>query len=51
MRATEITDYFGHEPTLEDAQQMANHSSPRAAKPYDRRNEEASLGKYANVGI
>ena len=43
MRATGITDYLKHEGTLENAQQMANHSSPRTTKLYDRRNEEASL--------
>jgi len=51
MRATGITDYFRHEGTLENAQQMANHSSPRTTKLYDRRNEEASLDEYAKVGI
>ena len=51
MRATGITDYFNHEGTLENAQQMANHSSPRTTKLYDRRNEEASLDEHAKVGI
>jgi len=51
MRATGITDCFKHEGTLENAQQMANHSSPRTTKLYDRRNEEASLDEYAKVGI
>jgi len=51
MRATGITDYLKHEGTLENAQQMANHSSPRTTKLYDRRNEEASLDEYAKVGI
>jgi hypothetical protein len=51
LRATGITDYLKHEGTLENAQQMANHSSPRTTKLYDRRNEEASLDEYAKVGI
>ena len=51
MRATGITDYLKHEGTLENAQAMANHSSPRTTKLYDRRNEEASLDEYAKVGI
>ena len=51
MRATGITDYLKHEGTLENAQQMANDSSPRTTKLYDRRNEEASLDEYAKVGI
>lgn len=37
--------------TLEKAQAMANHSSPRTTKLYDRRNNEASLDDYELVGI
>jgi integrase len=51
MRATGITDYLKHDGTLENAQQMANHSSPRTTRLYDRRNDEASLDEYAKVGI
>jgi site-specific recombinase XerD len=51
LRATGITDYLKHNGTLENAQQMANHSSPRTTKLYDRRNEEASLDEYEKVGI
>jgi site-specific recombinase XerD len=51
LRATGMTDYLKHGGTLENAQQMANHSSPRTTKLYDRRNEEASLDEYAKVGI
>ena len=40
----------GPERNLHDAQQMANHSSPRVTKLYDRRTEEASLDEYAKVG-
>ena len=36
LRATGITDYLKNSGTLEYAQQMANHSSPRATKLYDR---------------
>lgn len=36
---------------LEKAQAMANHSSPRTTKLYDRRNDEASLDEYEKVGI
>ena len=51
LRATGITDYLKHNGTLEHAQAMANHSSPRTTKLYDRRNEKASLDEYAKVGI
>ena len=40
--------YLGY---LENAQQMANHSSPRTTKLYDRRNDETSLDEYEKVGI
>jgi hypothetical protein len=39
------------EPTLEHAQAMANHSSPRTTKLYDRRGDEVSLDEYQRVGI
>jgi hypothetical protein len=50
-RATGITDYLKSDGTLEHAQAMANHSSPRTTKLYDRRNDEASLDEYEKVGI
>jgi integrase len=40
LRATGITDYLKHDGTLENAQQMANHSSPphhEALRPAQRR--------------
>jgi site-specific recombinase XerD len=51
LRATGITDYLKSAGTLENAQQMANHSSPRTTKLYDRRNDETSLDEYEKVGI
>ncbi len=51
LRATGITDYLKSNGTLEKAQQMANHSSPRTTKLYDRREDEASLDEYEKVGI
>jgi len=51
MRATGITDYLKSKGTLEYAQQMANHSSPRTTKLYDRREDDASLDEYEKVGI
>ena len=51
LRATGITDYLRSNGTLEHAQTMANHSSPRTTKLYDRRNDETSLDEYEKVGI
>jgi integrase len=51
LRATGVTDYLKSGGTLEKAQTMANHSSPRTTKLYDRRNDEASLDEYEKVGI
>src|SRR5437867_1290745 len=43
LRATGITDYLKSDGTRENAQAMANHSSPRTTKLYDRRSDETSL--------
>ncbi len=51
LRATGITDYLKNQGTLENAQQMANHSSPRTTKLYDRRSDETSPDEYEKVGI
>jgi len=51
LRATGITDYLKNNGTLEHAQAMANHSSPRTTKLYDRRADELSLDEYERVGI
>jgi site-specific recombinase XerD len=51
LRATGITDYLKHGGTLEHAQQMANHSSPRTTKLYDRRADEVSLEEYEKIRI
>ena len=51
LRATGITDYLKSSGTLEHAQAMANHSSPRTTKLYDRRGDELSLDEYERVGI
>jgi site-specific recombinase XerD len=50
-RATGVTDYLKSGGTLEKAQGMANHSSPRTIKLYDRRNDETSLDEYERVGF
>jgi len=36
---------------LENAQQMANHSSPSTTKLYDRRNDQLTLDEYERIGI
>jgi len=46
--ATGLHDLAG---TLEHAQAMANHSSPRTTKLYDRRADEVSLDEYERVAI
>jgi site-specific recombinase XerD len=51
MRATGITAYLKSDGTLEQAQQMANHSSPRTTKLYDRRGEEITLDEYEKIRI
>lgn len=51
LRATGITDYLKNNGTLEHAQAMANHSSPRTTKLYDRRDDELTLAEYEKVGI
>ena len=37
--------------TLEHAQQIANHSSPRTTKLYDRRQDEISLDEVEKIAI
>jgi site-specific recombinase XerD len=51
MRATGITDCLKSDGTLEHAQTMAAHSSPRTTKLYDRRNDETALDEYEKVRI
>ncbi len=51
LRATGITDYLTNSGTLEHVQQMANHSSPRTTKLYDRRHDEVAIEEYERVGI
>jgi len=51
MRATGIADSLKSDGTLERAQTMAAHSSPRTTKLYDRRNGETALDEYEKVRI
>ena len=49
FRATGITAYLKNKGTLEAAQHIANHESPRTTKLYDRRDEEISLDEVEKI--
>ena len=51
FRATGITAYLKNKGTLETAQHIANHESPRTTKLYDRRQDEISLDEVEKIGI
>jgi site-specific recombinase XerD len=51
FRATGITAYLKNGGTLEMAQHIANHESPRTTKLYDRRKEEISLDEVERIAI
>lgn len=51
FRGTGITEYLKNGGKLEVAQQMANHSSARTTKLYDRRDDELSLDEIERIGI
>jgi integrase len=51
FRATGITAYLKNGGTLEHAQQIANHASPRTTKLYDRRADEISLDEVEKISI
>jgi site-specific recombinase XerD len=51
FRATGITAYLKNKGTLEHAQQIANHASPRTTKLYDRRSDEISLDEVEKIAI
>ena len=51
FRATEITAYLKNKGTLEAAQHIANHESPRTTKLYDRRQDEISLDEVKRILI
>lgn len=44
FRATGITDYLQNGGTIEHAQQITAHESPRTTKLYDRSSDAISLG-------
>ncbi len=51
FRATGITNYLEHKGTLEKAQQMASHASPRTTKLYDRTNDQITLDEVEKIVI
>ena len=51
FRATGITAYLKNNGTLEAAQQIANHESPRTTKLYHRRSDEISLDEVEKISI
>jgi integrase/recombinase XerD len=51
FRATGITAYLKNKGTLEAAQHIANHESPRTTKLYDRRSDEISLDEVEKISI
>lgn len=51
FRGTGITTYLSNNGTLEKAQNMAGHESPRTTKLYDRTNDEVSLDEIEKIII
>jgi len=51
FRATGITAYLRNKGSLETAQHIANHESPRTTKLYDRRQDEISLDEVEKILI
>jgi site-specific recombinase XerD len=51
FRATGITAYLDNGGTLENAQTMANHESPRTTKLYDRTGDEITLDEVERIAI
>jgi site-specific recombinase XerD len=51
FRATGITNYLENGGTLEKAQAMANHESPRTTKLYDRTRDQITLHEVERIAI
>jgi integrase/recombinase XerD len=51
MRLTGITAYLLNGGSLENAQAIAAHESPRTTKPYDRTSDEITLDEIERIGI
>jgi integrase/recombinase XerD len=51
FRATGITTYLLNGGSLENAQAIAAHESPRTTKLYDRTSDEITLDEIERIGI
>ena len=51
FRATGITAYLENGGTIEHAQAIANHESPRTTKLYDRTSDQISLDEVERIAI
>ena len=51
FRATGITAYLENGGTIEKAQAIAAHESPRTTKLYDRTSDAVSLDEVERIGI
>jgi hypothetical protein len=51
IRATGITAYLENGGTLEHAQQIAAHESPRTTKLYDRTSDQVALDEIERIAI
>jgi integrase len=51
LRATGITTYLKNGATLEHAQQIAAHESPRTTKLYDRTSDQVSVDEIERIEI
>jgi integrase len=51
FRATGVTAYLKNKGTLETAQRIASHESPRTTKLYDRRQDAISLDEVERIEI
>jgi integrase/recombinase XerD len=51
FRATGITNYLENGGTIEGAQAIAGHESPRTTKLYDRRGDQATLEEVKRISI
>jgi integrase len=51
FRATGITAYLENGGTIEHAQQIANHESPKTTKLYDRTSDQITLDEVERIAI
>jgi integrase/recombinase XerD len=51
FRATGLTNFLANGGTLENAQAMADHASPRTTQIYDRTGDEVTLDEVERIAI